>query len=896
MNILITIFNKMKDTAQGKLSEKARHYIDQAQLSNKLTHMEDELYDYLQENYGDKTTYYNSLQKYILNGTISLDENGNDRTSAFYYTLIRGFLYSDKNYLGETRFSNYHWDKIQIMYPNDNYDEKDIKACFLHFYKTFKDEFGCSLSDDRALANDIKDTVNDNSDKIIKKISNLEETINANSKEIQRQHDTGLIQQPIIEEKIVDDNDEYREKFEDTLFLESDIRDGKKAALRDVYIEPHIKFDYDSLKQWAELRDSRVLVLYGKAGIGKSSFTSWLCYNNYFIQGCHILELRSCIDKLDSQKPWDSIKESFNCTNDDKYQNTVLILDGLDEVCVLKSNFDGNEFICNLAGTLQYGVGRNIRIIITSRMGYFGEIKKNNSLDFATIYWEEDSVENWCKEYCKIHDNSTDWCESFKTIFTNLDESDKRKEVFCTPLVLYICCVSGVDISKHESVASIYDEAFNIIGTRRYNKWTEDKRKDFEINRQFTKELAFQMFLNDKLEDILESSFVEIAKEKVKSWAQEKQSYQVNSPDFEKLFAINHFAYKKNKAIEFAHKTIGEYFTAVKLYEDYFEHILGNSLEDIWRNIFNAFRYKSIPNDIMDYLVAILKKKQDETWKAKFFKAYYTGIEKQTLSMVSYSEPEYQALSSALISQMQIAFRNLTCFLTFLGFKNDQFSMTNKNLQILSSYFYGDIIVCNWKNLELLDLKNAYLKNANFLRATLNGIDFYEAILNSAIFIGAELNGACFKRANLENAFFSYAYLNEAHFERAHLEEAHLNESHLERAHLEEAHLKYADLKKTHLEEAYLERAHLIGAHLEGAHLEGAYLEEAHLEGAYLEEAHLENSFLEGTHLEYVDLTKTHLEGAHFNGAHLEGALLKPEDLEEARLQGAYLDSEEQDQ
>lgn len=44
---------------------------------------------------------------------------------------------------------------------------------------------------------------------------------------------------------------------------------------------------------------------------------------------------------------------------DDEYQNKVLILDGLDEVCVLKNEFDGYEFIENLSNTLRTGFGRS---------------------------------------------------------------------------------------------------------------------------------------------------------------------------------------------------------------------------------------------------------------------------------------------------------------------------------------------------------------------------------------------------------------------------------------------------------------------------------------------------------------------------------------------------------
>ena len=652
--------------------------------------------------------------------------------------------------------------------------------------------------------------------------------------------------------QICDDNNEYQEKLKDSLFLEADIDDDKKATLEDVYIKPHIKLSFRNMKQWAENRDSRILLLYGKAGIGKTSYTSWLSLHSDFTQECHILELRKYIDILDSKNSWKSIKNSFNCMNDEEYQSKVLILDGLDEVCVLKGDFDGQEFINTLCNTLRTGIGRNIRIIITSRMGYFNDISRSNLIDVATISWEEDSVADWCNAYCDIHNNRADWCESFKKAYASLEFGDKRREVFCTPLILYICCVSQVDITKHNSVASIYDEAFNVIGTRRYNELTEDSRWDFEINRQFTKELAFQMFLNDKLEDILNSDFVQIAKEKVICWSQNNQSSQVKELEFEKLFAINHFAYGKNNAIEFAHKTIGEYFTAVKLYEDYFKQIDGTA-ENTWRNLFNAFRYKAIPMDIMQYLTDLILESQNGNWKEKFFKAYYAGIENQLLSVVACFKLEYSTSSVALLNQIQIAFRNLTWLLTGLGFDNDQFNNTSENLQILASYFYGDVNISGWKNLENIDLTNSYLALSNF------------------------------ESAYLKNANFTSANLNSVNFHKTILELAQFT-----KADVEEAYLVKTNLTGANLAGANLARANLTSANLVCANLAGADLKEANLKDANLKETDCTSANLKGAKLIRADLTRAYLRESNFTGAYLKGTYLARKDFENTNHTGAY--------
>ena len=640
----------------------------------------------------------------------------------------------------------------------------------------------------------------------------------------------------LLREKIHDDNDEYKMKYQDTLFLEAEVDDNKKAALKDVYIIPNIKTnnlntEFD-LQKWMQDCDSRIVLLYGKAGIGKTSLLSWIAFTNSFKQECHILELRKYSQNINIKNPWVSIKKCFNCENDSAYENKIIILDGLDEICVLNNEFNGNIFIDNLRKNISTGFGRNIRIIITSRMGYFKEIEKNIHIDSLTIGWSEDTVIKWCDAYCSFHQNRKLWSESFKKAYNSLDKMDKRKDIFCSPLILYICCIFQIDISKHKSVASIYDEAFNIVGKRRYNELDVFSEKTFEINWQFTKELAFQMFINDKLEDTLQSDFVHKAKQKVIKWAQRKNIEETIEPEFKKLYAINHFSFNRNEAVEFAHKTVVEYFVAVKIYEDFFEHILDESIEEsdnnteVWHNIFNAFRYKKIPMDIMKYLTELIIKKKNDTWKNKFFKAYYIGIKEQALTTVAELKSEYSTSHTGLINQIHIAFRNLTWFLTYIGFNNKHFNNTSEQLEILSSYIKGDVNLSGWAKLDYLNLSNIDLEGANLSTTCLNNVNLNQTNLSDA---------------NLQNTTIRFAF-----FQNTSLKNAYLQNAHLEDTHFTDVCLLGAKLTDTHLERTSFFRTSLIDAHLDGAHLDGATFKSVNLQGANLKRASIERVYFEG--------------------------------------------------
>ena len=465
--------------------------------------------------------------------------------------------------------------------------------------------------------------------------------------------------------EITDRNIEYIRDYYEPLFLEEDEIFSEEctdniALLEDAFVEPMLSYRdnlcsvIDTLKSWAANTDRRkrrmnakIYLLYGKAGDGKTSLVSHILAKNILGEKCHAIALRNHLDTLapeaDGEEPnyWRLLKDCFKdkeepntpALKDKEFSGKVLILDGLDEVCVLRQHFNGNTFIRGLMADAP----SDVKILITSRNGnYFEDVGSCSDVTTGTLQWTEGKVKEWCGAYKAVHSCRAEWCDELPDKLKSREE--KFRNALSTPIILYICCVRNIDISTENSIAGIYDEAFKKIGLRKFNqnaKFEDADRKQHEVNWQYTKELAFQMFLNGKLEEVVAvDGMNDFAKERTRTILKEKHetdAYDKIEPEFKKYFAVCPFVSKKGESgVEFAHKTVGEYFTAVKLYEDYFGKLFQNGEqtddETVWTTIFQAFRYKEIPVDIINYLVERTEKRKNNAWKEKRLRSFYRGM------------------------------------------------------------------------------------------------------------------------------------------------------------------------------------------------------------------------------------------------------------------------------
>lgn len=384
------------------------------------------------------------------------------------------------------------------------------------------------------------------------------------------------------------------------------------------------------------------------------------------------------------------------------------------------------------------------------------------------------------------------WCRSFPEKFAEFSKNDRRRDVFCVPIILYISCIRNIDISKNKSIVSIYDEAFKDIAEKRKHNPNTDLKKveriDFEVQWTYTKELAYQMSIINEL--YLKNNYVNIARNRT---LELKANNNIDF-DFEHYFAVFHFASKRGEhGVQFAHKTVSDYFTAVKIYEDYFEGIENQSTSKIWENIFQAFRYKDFSSDVFTYLIDLIRNRQRSNfnnWKDQLFDAYYKGMEDEILwKVIDSTEVKayfYKYKNDLLSEQVSLAFCSLTRLLTGLAFDNKDLSVAGK--KVLSTYIskfpVRAINLCNWNliNVNLCGaqmisayLENADLKNAKLTGAHLKGAVLKGANLSDANLVGAHLNGAKLNGAKLLRADLSCANLIGADFSGTDLFETNLS-------------------------------------------------------------------------------------------------------------------------
>ena len=710
----------------------------------------------------------------------------------------------------------------------------------------------------------------------------------------------------LLESKYTDTIDdaiyEYIKNYARPLFLETD----SDITLGKMYLEPTVKGTeqtaIDAIGNWYDDDKKQIIIVYGAAGIGKTSLVTKLISDVYEISGeknileldkdeIHSVVLRDNINiireitKTESYSALKIIRSILNMP-DSNLDGHLIILDGYDELCVLADSFDGKLFIQKLQKDLK---STNIKVMITSRpMEELSDsfISETSQIEIA---WTEEQISKWCDRFSQFtnSENEEKWCNEFKDKYTTILRSssrDNRLEMFSVPIILYLACKSNILVSENDTIGKFYDRVFRSIAERNHSEnqissgiyeGVPQERLLRLINWQFTKELAYQMFLNDTLTltqcDKYGTDRIQYAKDRTIAVLHERGE---NITDDKKIdtalyLAVSHFSSENAKGIEFAHKTVYEYFTAVKLYEDYFakfnrEYFESTNpdiaVEEVWNNIIEAFRYARIPEEIFNYLNKMsLSAYNDDEQKIggfdyeNFEKCYVNGMKRHILSDIAVSKPqiEYKVNSAYVNTQLCLSFRNLSWFLSGHGFCNNDNIEECKNIEEMIRSDSSDVCFHKWK------LDNVSLINCNLSSADLREVDFSRSDLTSALLLNSNL-----VRANLSNA-----KLNNVNLAKSNLRGANFTKSDLSGTNLSHANLRGVDLNELNLSGTNLSHANLRGADLNESDLSGTNLSYANLRGANLNKANLKNANLEGATLSYADFRDADLTDTNFRNA-----------------------------
>lgn len=404
----------------------------------------------------------------------------------------------------------------------------------------------------------------------------------------------------------------YQEYFTRPLFLERKTKDKKVVTLNDVYIENKfmiLDFEkqnsgkkYDGIIQFIkdfimnnlkstnygttysfDSKHIKVLFIKGHPGSGKSSLFYYLAYlkshDRNFLQDYkfYFVKLIELFDanngQLNVQDPLGDIQKQIGIDLH-YYENVIIILDGLDEICVAR-NFDINEYCYNLIRSINRF--SNLKIIITTRLNYV-KITHNDNKNVFNIQLSNLDIydlKKWVDKYFSIHSS---FVEEKKLAERNIEymkdnENNQMIEILAIPLLFYMIIVSKMDISKITSIGELYDYVFNELKERNYNEAEYDFKQKHGVTNRIPEKLARQIAVEiskemyDKNTLLLKINSRDLQLALNRAYSIEYNLSENDKKEIEKLFPITFFYKEALDVVEFAHKSIMEFFVAEKLYQ-----------------------------------------------------------------------------------------------------------------------------------------------------------------------------------------------------------------------------------------------------------------------------------------------------------------------------------------
>lgn len=574
----------------------------------------------------------------------------------------------------------------------------------------------------------------------------------------------------------------YQSYFTRPLFLEKRMADGEVATLYDVYIENKFyildfekqnsqkvyegilqfitDFVMENLKNtnygttYTSMSSTHINVLFikGHPGSGKSSLFYYLAYlkscdinflPNYKFYFIKLIELYDANDGyLDIHHP---LKDMENQIGQELYWgDTVLVLDGLDEICVAK-NFDINEYCYNLIRNVSNCYG--LKVIITTRLNYIKITHNDNKNVFNIQLCNLDisDLRTWVEKYFSIHKS---FLEDKKMAEMNIryiekNENGKLIEILAIPLLFYMIVVSKMDISQITSIGELYDYVFKELRDRNYNEEDADYKQKHGINKRISEKLARQiaieiskkMYDNKKL--LLDINSNELRDALNKAFAIDYSLNEEDKKEIERLFPITFFYKEAFDVVEFAHKSIMEFFVAEKMYQAL------NDYDDVNEYIETFMLEPIISNEILDFYSYFIKRYGDNIAQK------YSDIIKKLKKVISDKNIHSNKDVTFSFEMHKVIFKIYWYFIKNIICCNNEDINDFINEDIIRRYILGILSINDSGAIAFLDnsvikwnFKDLVFKNYNFSYCNLQYAEFAYSSFEQCIFMYSNLSNA----------------------------------------------------------------------------------------------------------------------------------------------------------
>ncbi|MEH2184990.1 MAG: pentapeptide repeat-containing protein [Nostoc sp.] len=622
-----------------------------------------------------------------------------------------------------------------------------------------------------------------------------------------------------------------------------------------------------------------------------------------------------------------AVRESFTNRDDwlsDRNTRYLFILDGFDELRFEGRTAKGIEDFIGQVGNYQAQTGCRHKFIVTGRESALHGIENRipTNLERIEIALMDDRLQKqWLEQWGALF--GQDKAEGFQNFIEAKNCPERVKELGREPLLLYLL---GAMHRDNELTIEMFEGASGtqakIIIYQTTLDWVLTEQRPEELNQQLTE------FDTEDLRLILteaglcvtqsgrEWTSIKTIEERLKSDKSardmlEKAQHNLGENPLRNALAAFYLRPAKASestegAVEFIHKSFGEFLCARKIAESFERWIKVEQKgkrekfvineEQVAKEIYDLLSYGGLTQEIVGYLITLIDaNKQFQHLKLferleYFYECWYQGefINAQSESLPLSQTRKFKTQNITLGLREVDIYTGLNVIILLLELHRYAKNKDELKDNIVfypcgkkNSDNFDDqrlLRIVNYSNSVTLNTFSAtvgyFLSGANLSRANLEGANLSRANLSRANLEDANLSGANLSRANLEGANLSRANLSDANLSRANLSRANLSRANLSRAYLEGANLSRAKLEGAYLSRAYLEDANLSGANLSRANLEGAYLSRAYLSRAYLEGANLEGAYLSRAYLEDANLSCAYLEDANLEGANLSRAKL----------------------
>ena len=568
----------------------------------------------------------------------------------------------------------------------------------------------------------------------------------------------------------------YNDIMDDLDKDEKSVLTGNGALSNDeVYIDaysveyPETKI-LNTIDRWSSEDDYGVMLIHGEPGHGKTTLCRkavyehvlkqfcpdktnvfWFRLNPAFAEGIikdgkFVLKNAFCWGDPDI-----GLNEIPLEDNKKEYQNSVVFLDGYDELQAQLHGAKKNlkDFITTAKKIAQ---AYDMHIVITTRTRSLSDERRLNipSFQFAPI--SEDKQDAW------IEKNARDYKEDFEELRSS---SEEMEEMLGIPILFRMVVKAKLKSTTAKNVVDLYDMLFEATMERRAADSAE-----MSYWREKYEQFAYEIYCNDE-------TFADVRK--------------IDMP--EEFLYMFHLKGEGEQHVEFLHRSFYQYFLAHFLYRKMSEVEDEESAEAF----LCCLAERQIDDDVLNYIQQIQKGKQQVT-QDKCEQIINTLEQTGTIIGQALKAPNENgdAEKHSLVRCENVLINALSISCVVATFEGSEY--------IISLHEKENIHTA----MRRYDCCVIMLKNVDLSGANLGGADLIGANLSGANLSGADLSGANLSRADLSGAYLIRADLRLTNLSRVDLSGANLSGANLSGADLSGANLGGADLTGTNLHDTDL--------------------------------------------------------------------------------------------